>query len=251
MELLPYLTIKMQIVILCGGKATRLNGLLGKDPKVLAKINDEPFIDSILKYLFDCESINRITLLTGVGSELISTYILKNYSNSPKVLDMYKDNFLGQGTSQALNQALEDNVLEEKFLLMFGDSLPDLDLNDFIKNSIESESAIFFSYIDGKYVDEESRIEIVDGAIRYHSELETRDFTLSSSFFIDYGVYYINMNQEIKSLIKAENDLKKVLEKFSIQNKCLGSECVNPFIEIGNPISFASAHDKIRDRFSK
>jgi hypothetical protein len=57
------------------------------------------------------------------------------------------------------------------------------------------------------------------------------------------------MNKELESLLQKEDDLKNVLDKFSRLNDCLGSESVSPFIEIGNPISFASAHDKIRKRY--
>jgi D-glycero-alpha-D-manno-heptose 1-phosphate guanylyltransferase len=249
MEQLLYLTTKMQIVILCGGKATRLSGILDTTPKILAKINDVPFIDYIFDYLFQFETIKKITLLTGIGSELISSHVDDRYSNSSKVVEIQKDDLLGQGTSQALSQALNHNVLDKDFLLMFGDSLPDLDLNDFISKCFQSKSNIFFSYIDEKHVDEECRIEEIDGKIRYHSDLETRVFTSSSNFFIDYGVYYINMNKELESLLQKEDDLKNVLDKFSRLNDCLGSESVSPFIEIGNPISFTSAHDKIRKRY--
>lgn len=249
MEQLLYLTTKMQIVILCGGKATRLSGILDNTPKILAKINDVPFIDYIFDYLFQFDSIKKITLLTGIGSELISSHISERYSNLSKIVEIQKDDFLGQGTSQALSQALNHNVLDKDFLLMFGDSLPNLNLNDFISKCSQSKSDIFFSYIDEKHVDEECRIEEINGKIRYHSDLENRVSTSSAKFFIDYGVYYINMNKKLESLLEKEDDLKTVLDNYSRLNDCLGSEIVNPFIEIGNPISFTSAHDKIRKRY--
>jgi len=247
---LPCLIIKMQIIILCGGKATRLSSLLGDTPKMLAKVNNVPFLDYIFDFLLTFESIHKITLLTGVGSEEIEEYVKKKYSNADKVIEICKDNLSGQGTSQALNQAFNSNVLEKDFLLMYGDSLPDLDLDKFIKEGISCKSPVYFSYIDKKYVDEDCRIEEVGGRIKYYADLSTKTYASSSNLFIDYGVYYISMNQDLQSLIANESDLKNVLEKFSANSVCLGYEVLSPFIEIGNPISFASASDKLRMHFS-
>ena len=248
---LPCLIIKMQIIILCGGKATRLNSLLGDTPKMLAKVNNVPFLDYIFDFLLTFAAINKITLLTGVGSEVIEEHVRKKYSDANKVIEICKDNLSGQGTSQALNQAFNSNLLEKDFLLMYGDSLPDLDLDKFLEESVSCKSPIFFSYINKKYVDEDCRIEVTGGRIKYYSDLSTKTSASSSNRFIDYGVYYISMNPYLQSLIANESDLKNVLAKFSANSVCLGYEVLSPFIEIGNPISFANASDKLRGRFSK
>lgn len=241
----------MQIIILCGGKATRLNSLLGDTPKILAKVNGVPFLVYIFDFIFTFDSIHKITLLTGVGSKEIEEFVKKTYSSANKVIEICKDNLSGQGTSQALNQAFNSNVLEKDFLLMYGDSLPDLDLDKFLEKSTGCKSSIFFSYINKKHVDEDCRIEEVGGRIKYYSDLSTKNYASSSNLFIDYGVYYMSMNPDLQSLIANESDLKNVLEKFSANNACLGYEVLNPFIEIGNPISFASASGKLRMRFPK
>jgi NDP-sugar pyrophosphorylase family protein len=241
----------MQVVILCGGKATRLNSLIGKTPKMLAKFDDKLFFDYICDFLFIFPTIHKITLLTGVGSEEIEKYISKKYFEPKMQIEIYKDNLFGQGTSRALHQALDGGVLDKEFLLMYGDSLPDLDLSEFIKQAVASKANIFFSYIDKKFVEEECRIQETAGRVYYYSDITAVKSASDFNFFIDYGVYYVSMNEDLRNLISIESDLKEVLGKFSNNSVCFGYEASKPFIEMGNPISFASASDKLRMRFSK
>ena len=249
MELLRSLITNMQVVILCGGKATRLSSIIGKTPKILAKFDDNLFFDYIYDFLLNFPIIHKITLLAGIGSEEISTYVLKKYSNPKIQIEIYKDNLFGQGTSRAINQALYNNVLDKEFLLMYGDSLPDLDLNDFIEMSVRSKGNIFFSYIDKKYVEEECRIKATGEGIKYLSEIASTHSASKFNFFIDYGVYFISMNDDLRNLIKNESDFKDVLGQFSNNSVCQGYEVTKPFIEIGNPTSFASASNKLKIRF--
>ena len=239
----------MQVVILCGGKATRLTSVIGKTPKILAKFDDVSFFDYIYHFLVNFPTVHKITLLTGAGSEEIAAYISKVYSNPKVQIEICKDNIFGQGTSQALNQALDTEILDKEFLLMYGDSLPDLDLNIFIEKSISCEANIFFSYIHKKYVEEECRIQVTAGRVKYYSKIASIETASNFNDFIDYGVYYVNMNEELRNLIKSEADLKDVLSQFSNESVCFGYEVAKPFIEIGNPTSFANANNKLRVRF--
>ena len=42
---------KIDTLILCGGKGTRLNSIVPFKPKILAEINGQPFIKYLLHYL--------------------------------------------------------------------------------------------------------------------------------------------------------------------------------------------------------
>lgn len=70
----------MEIIILSGGLGTRLNGILENIPKVMAPINNKPF----LEYIFDDinnQGIERVILATGYKKEYIRDYFGDNYKN--------------------------------------------------------------------------------------------------------------------------------------------------------------------------
>ncbi len=63
----------MQIVILCGGLATRLGGLAKDTPKSMIQIKDKPFLEYQIKNVKK-HSITDIILCVGHLSEQIEDY---------------------------------------------------------------------------------------------------------------------------------------------------------------------------------
>jgi len=107
----------MQIVILCGGLATRLYPLTKKTPKSMVKIRGKPFLEYQIE-LFKKNKIYNILLSTGYLSEQIEEYFKNGekfgvkirYSKEEKLLD----------TGGALKKAKP--FLEKEFFIIYGDS---------------------------------------------------------------------------------------------------------------------------------
>ncbi len=236
----------MQIVILCGGQATRIHHIIGNTPKVLAQVNGMPFFNYLLNFIIRSKIITKITLLTGSGSEYIESYLMEKHINSLIPITILKDKSKNQGTSLAIHQALEENYLDKEFILSYGDSLPSLDITNFARAGRSSGSNIYFSFINPTLVHEQARMEVDGVRVKYISDLEHHDTAQLSKLFIDYGVYYIRMNQKLRILLKNQSDLKNVFALFSKENTCFGEEILTPFIEIGNPASFARAQEKLK-----
>ena len=107
----------MQIVILCGGKATRLYPLTKKIPKSMMRFEGKPFLEQQLD-LLKKNRIFDIVLCVGYKAEQIKKYFgdgknfgveIKYSSDKKKLL----------GTGGALKKA--ENLLEDSFLVMWGD----------------------------------------------------------------------------------------------------------------------------------
>ena len=116
----------MQAIILAGGKGRRLMPYTTVLPKPLMPIGDYPIIEVILRQLKHC-GFNKVTICTGYLHELIHAYLDCNHTLG---LDIsYSQENTPLGTIGPLR--LIKN-LDEKFIVMNGDILTDLNYQDLI-----------------------------------------------------------------------------------------------------------------------
>lgn len=117
----------MQVVILAGGKGTRISEYTKKIPKPMVKIGDKPIIEHIINY-FKFYGHNDFYIALGYKGEIIERYFKKKKKN-------YNIKFVKTGlnsmTGFRLNCVM--NVLKrEDFLLTYGDGLSNVDINKLI-----------------------------------------------------------------------------------------------------------------------
>lgn len=115
----------MQLVILAGGKGTRLG--LKDIPKPMVLINGIPLLEHQI-LLAKKYGINEIFILSGYKAEVISKYFSNGEKYGIKIHHTVEDYPLG--TAGAL-KSIEDK-LEERFLVFYGDIFMDFDINCFI-----------------------------------------------------------------------------------------------------------------------
>ena len=108
----------MQIVILCGGAATRLYPLTKKIPKSLIRIAEKPFLERQLN-LLKKNGISGIVLCIGYKGEQIKKYFKDGRKFGVKIR-YSSDGKKLLGTGGALKKA--EDLLEDTFLVMWGDS---------------------------------------------------------------------------------------------------------------------------------
>ena len=117
----------MQVVILAGGKGTRISEYTKKIPKPMVKIGGKPIIEHIINY-FKFYGHNDFYIALGYKGEIIERYFKKKKKN-------YNIKFIKTGlnsmTGFRLNCVM--NVLKrEDFLLTYGDGLSNVDINKLI-----------------------------------------------------------------------------------------------------------------------
>ena len=71
--------MKLQALILCGGKGERLKPITEKIPKPLAILDNEPILGHQLIYL-QSQGIKDFIIATGYKSKLIEDYIAKSFN---------------------------------------------------------------------------------------------------------------------------------------------------------------------------
>jgi NDP-sugar pyrophosphorylase family protein len=113
----------IQAAVLAGGLGTRLRPLTLRVPKPLAPVAGRPFLVHQLE-LLRRNGISRVVLLTGYLGEQIDALVGDGSSLGMRIACSREPEPLGTGG--ALRQAAA--LLEERFLLLNGDTYHDIDL---------------------------------------------------------------------------------------------------------------------------
>lgn len=124
----------MQTVVLAGGLGQRLRPLTDSIPKPMMLVSGRPFLGYQLELLKN-NGFNNFILCTGYLGEKVKDYfgdggqlgVSIKYSEEPEPL----------GTGGALKNA--EHMLENFFLLVYGDSFLDIDYKDAEKKFLESK----------------------------------------------------------------------------------------------------------------
>lgn len=115
------------VIILCGGKGTRLYPLTADIPKPMVKIGDLPIIEHIIR-LYISWGFHNIKLLVGYKGDIIRNYFKDKYEElNIQCIETGEDS----DTAERIWQ-IRNNV-SETFFLSYSDVLTDLNLNSMLE----------------------------------------------------------------------------------------------------------------------
>ena len=218
----------MKVVILCGGKGSRMKEVTDDIPKPLAMIGGKPILWHIMKvYMY--YGFNEFILLLGYKGDKIKEYFIdyhwKNYNflldseqNNIRLLDKpekWKITFVDTGmdtmTGGRIKQA-EKLIKDENFMLTYGDGLSNININkllDFHKKQgkIATVTGVTKSNQYGILHIKKNM------AISFQEKPNSKDI-INGGFFI--------LNKEIFSYIKNESD--SIFEQEPLMNLANDSE---------------------------
>ncbi len=211
------------LVILVGGRGSRIGKITIKTPKPLIKINKKPFLDQLiankLKYEF-----KRIFLLCSFKKDLF----FKKYHN--KKIHKSKIVCIDEGSRKDTAGALYllRNTLKKKFVLINGDTFFDIDMNELFKQNLKKKIAcIALTKINKK----QEKIKIKNLNLNKKKEVY---FSKSKTNIINGGIYLFD--RRIFKFIKnrpqsLEND---ILIKLIKKKRVKGILSKRNFIDIGS-----------------
>ena len=228
----------MQCVILAGGLATRMRPLTAQIPKALIPAGGRPFVDHQLGWLAG-HGVTDVVMCIGYKGDAIRAYLDGDGGDAGprhglrvRFVDEGSDL---RGTAGALRLALDEGVLEESFLVTYGDSFLPIDFGDvFRAHAAAGKPALMTVFRnDGRW---DTSNVIFDGraVTLYDKQRTTRpasDFT-----FIDYGLSALS-RQVIADEIPAgaSADLAALFHRLSVRGALAGLEVAQRFYEIGSP----------------
>jgi NDP-sugar pyrophosphorylase family protein len=223
------------VLILAGGKGTRLQSMVSEVPKPMAPIEGKPFLNFVLSYLKGF-GFRRMTLLTGYKSEVIRDFFVDGKSLGLEVQYINEDQPLGTGG--AVRQALLRGK-DERYLVLNGDTFYRIDYGKFISRC---DSMVNLAL---HHVEQASRY----GTVLLDEDETVKAFSEKSSSIkeglINAGVYL--MDRQLVDLIpegfvSLETDVfPKLVQKKLVKGISMQGE----FIDIGIPEDYLRAQTEI------
>ncbi|MDX6648586.1 MAG: mannose-phosphate guanylyltransferase [Solirubrobacteraceae bacterium] len=232
----------MQAVILVGGEGTRLRPLTSTVPKPVVPLVDRPFIAYMLEWLRG-HGVDDVVMSCGFLASGVH-----NVLGDGKAFGMrlrYVEEPRPLGTGGAVKYAEE--LLDERFLMLNGDVLTDLDLSAQIAQHEEKGARCTLALIG---VEDPSAYGLVrlepDGAVREFLEKPSPDQIDTN--LISAGAYVLE--REVLSLIPPDQPCSIEREVFPrlVGNGLYGYAGTGYWLDIGTPQRYLQATFDILER---
>jgi len=221
--------MKLPVVVLAGGLATRLGKITEKKPKSLIDINGIPFVLHQLK-LFQINGIDHVHYCLGYHGNMIEEVVQKSDLSAEMKITYSYDGDKLLGTGGAIKNALF--MLPEAFFIIYGDSFLDIDYQSVEKYYYESANescGLMVVYKNSNRFDTSNVIFEKNRIVLYSKK------RLSSRMkYIDYGLGILRKFHFNATPDKEPFDLSEIYEKLSVNGGLLGYETENRFYEIGS-----------------
>lgn len=178
----------MQAVLVAGGKGKRLQPYTLTIPKPLIPIGNEPIMEVIIRQLLKC-GFNKIHVCIGYMGELIQSYFGNGSKYNISITYSHETKPLGTVGPIALVDSLEDH-----FIVMNGDTLCDINYENFLNLHAKSGSPLTIATYAKKVKIELGVMEFdSDNKLKAYIEKPTLPYNVST------GIYA--MSREILSFI--------------------------------------------------
>ena len=228
----------LDLVILAGGKGSRIKSLIKDRPKPMAVFNNKPFIEYIIqsysKYFF-----KNIFILTGYKSKNIFKKFEKKQYNFITIKCLKENKPLG--TAGALSLLKKKNIND--FILINGDSFINVDLNKLIK-SCAKKSFGSITLVNNKSYKSNRKLN----ALNLN---KNKIFYQKKTGLMNAGVYFFK-KKFLNIIDKKNSSLEKDILPDLIKNgKISGIKAENFFIDIGTPQNFKLAKKILLKKLTK
>jgi len=237
----------LQLIILAGGKGTRIKPIIGETPKILANISGKPFFEWFIKWI-DTWNLNikpQILLSTGNGHETVDNYCKKSNHNLICVKEK-----VPLGTFGAISN-VASKYYSKDYLILNGDTIFDFNFNyiyDFYKKDPYNDPLILLK-------------EDLNNKSGGYKKIKSKwYFSLDKTNYISLGALLISFKKikeiwtELTSIPFENNLINKSLKKeLMIDQDCFSINPVNaitfssdiPFLDIGIPSSYSLSQSYI------
>ncbi len=216
------------ILILCGGMGTRLQGLINDRPKPMAEIGGMPFLDILLSHVHR-QGFNRFILCTGYMSNFIRGY----YEGQGRDYEMvFSEESEPLGTAGAIKNA-ESLIQGRRFIVMNGDSFCDLELRRFIEFHIDRDTILSMALVPQQGHRDDCGLVRIDGDCRVIGFVEKGDG--GEGDLVNAGIYVFD--REVLEAIPCGRSCSLEYDLFPvmISRGIYGYVSENILLDIGTP----------------
>ena len=234
----------VQVVVLMGGLGTRLKDYTKECPKSLVDVSGRPFFDYQLDLL--CAwGFKKFVFLIGYRADMIEEHFGDGSNRGISISYSYDGEKL-LGTGGAVRRALK--LLEDDFLLLYGDSFMDIDYAETLYRYERGKAAgakALMSVLRNNDRFDKSNVVMDSGRIKLYDKHKTTP----EMDHIDYGVcmYERSLFED-----RAENeafDIAEILHDLSLKGELAAQVVTKRFYEIGSPASLAECSAYMNRRY--
>ncbi len=229
---------KFDVVILAGGKGTRIRKYLRNNPKPLVKINHLYFLEYLINNISKFY-INKIFIIAGYKGKKI----FKTFNNLEKNLIPIKVLIEKKplGTAGALT--LVKNKVTDNFIVLNGDSIFDINLNEIANIELKKNQSFMALTKNTNY---KSNKTLTNIKLKKNLVIRT-----NTSKIMNAGVYKFN-KELIKNIKPNFQSLENEILSKKIENReVIGKYFDNFFLDIGTPKNLKLSKLLIPNNFRK
>jgi D-glycero-alpha-D-manno-heptose 1-phosphate guanylyltransferase len=226
------------VVILAGGLGKRLQSVTGGAQKVLARINDKPFLEILIDYIAS-QGGRRFILCVGHGSDEVEAYFKNKYQDREIVFSREESPL---GTGGAIKQGAL-HVKTAQFLAMNGDCFCVIDYNQFIAFHQKQHSKATLGVTLMPDAREYGTIEIdTDHSIKAFKEKQS----IEEQAFINTGTYCFDAHVFSLAATPAKFSIEYDFFPHLVGKGFYAFEVENRFIDIGTPERYTWAQEHLK-----
>jgi NDP-sugar pyrophosphorylase family protein len=215
----------MQCVILAGGLGTRMWPLTETCPKTLLPVLGQPFAWYQVQWLA-AQGVDEVVYCIGHQGSLIKSYWDTHHSPVRSIQFVDEGPSL-RGTAGALRLALDRGVLDETFLVLYGDSFLPIQLGPVWSAFEASELPALMTVLRNEGRWDTSNVIYADGRVLLYDKSPNHQMR-----YIDYGLSAFH-RETIASV--QHSDLAAMFHDLSLHGELAGFEVHERFYEIGSP----------------
>jgi len=229
-------------VILCGGQGMRLRKAVPDKPKVLAPVNNKAFLDILVENLLSF-GFRRIILSLGYKKETIIDYFTGKESKTEYDL-IFSQEETPLGTGGAIKKA-QKLIKSDIFLVINGDSLCNVDLEDFLNFHLTKGAMISMVLAESENV-------LDTGSVVLNSENKITSFSEKDAGvkkgYTSAGVYLFN--REVFSCMPERRVFSLEYDFFPtmVANRMYGYRDKITFFDIGTPKKYEQAKIALKSK---
>lgn len=217
-------------MILAGGLGTRIRSISGSLPKALIPIAGIPFIFYQVEWLRR-NSVDDIVVSTGYGSDQIRAALQARYRNSR--ISFCDEGSVLRGTAGALRFVGDSGLLQDNFLVLYGDSYLPIEIAPIWRtSSFGRYPTMSVLRNEGRW--DRSNVLFRDGTIEIYDK-QAPDPMAIGMIHIDYGLSVLQRDL-IERMVPAGGvmDLSDIFGDLGRSGHLHGHEVSERFYEIGS-----------------
>lgn len=239
----------MQCAILAGGLATRMLPETATVPKALLDVNGVPFAQVQLAWLRGQGVTDVVYCIAHLGEQIVD--FVGDGARWGLAVTYADEGEHRLGTAGALRAAASTGLLDERFLVLYGDSYLQIDVPAVWKAFRSSGLPALMTVYRNDVAHERCNVRYRDGRVDAY-EKGVPDPAAVGMQHVDYGLLAFERATIEAALPDGDvGDLATVQHRLAAAGRMAGFEATRRFYEIGSPRGRAELTDLLRSPVSR